>query len=37
MTANAEKLHAAVRVLEQLRAAWAQVAEEPAVRVVGAP
>lgn len=37
MTANAEKLHAAVRVLEQLRSAWAQVAEEPAVRVVGAP
>lgn len=37
MTASAEKLHAAVRVLDQLRSAWAQVAEEPAVRVVGAP
>jgi len=37
MTGNAEKLHAAARVLEQLRSAWAQVAEEPAVRVVGAP
>jgi flagellar secretion chaperone FliS len=37
MTGNIDKLHAAVRVLEQLRSAWAQVAEEPAVRVVGGP
>jgi flagellar protein FliS len=37
MNADATKLHGAVRVLEQLRSAWAQVAEEPAIRVVGAP
>lgn len=37
MKADAEKLKPAMRVLEQLRSAWAQVAEEPAVRVVGGP
>lgn len=37
LKADAEKLKPALRVLEQLRSAWAQVAEEPAVRVVGAP
>jgi flagellar protein FliS len=37
MKADAEKLKPALRVLEQLRSAWAQVAEEPAVRVVGGP
>ncbi len=37
MKADSTKLQPAVRVLEQLRSAWAQVAEEPAVRVVGAP
>lgn len=37
MKADAEKLKHALRVLEQLRSAWAQVADEPAVRVVGGP
>jgi flagellar protein FliS len=37
MKADAEKLKPALRVLDQLRSAWVQVAEEPAVRVVGAP
>jgi flagellar protein FliS len=37
MKADGEKLKHALRVLEQLRSAWAQVAEEPAVRVVGGP
>jgi flagellar protein FliS len=37
MKADAEKLKPALRVLEQLRSAWAQVADEPAVRVVGGP
>ena len=31
------KLASAIRVFEQLRSAWAQVADEPAIRVVGAP
>lgn len=30
-------LAAAIKVLEQLRSAWAQVADEPSVRVVGTP
>jgi len=38
MKANSEKLHAAVRVLEQLRSAWASIVDEPtAVRIVGTP
>lgn len=38
MTADSTKLQPAVRVLEQLRSAWAQVAEEPSgVRFVGGP
>jgi flagellar protein FliS len=37
MTGDVSKLQAASRILEQLRSAWAQLAEEPAVRVVGGP
>jgi flagellar protein FliS len=37
MTGEVKKLHAATRVLEQLRSAWAQLADEPAIRVVGHP
>jgi flagellar protein FliS len=35
--ADGAKLEPAMRVLDQLRSAWAQLAEEPAVRLVGAP
>lgn len=35
--ADRTKIEPAVRVLEQLRSAWAQVAEEPAIHVVGTP
>lgn len=38
LKASAEPLAAAVKVLEQLRSAWAQVADEPTgVRVIGTP
>jgi flagellar protein FliS len=38
MKANADKLHAAIRVLDKLRSAWATLVDEPtAVRVVGTP
>lgn len=34
---DAKKLESAIRVFESLRSAWSQIADEPAVRVVGAP
>lgn len=37
MSLNVEKLSHAIRVLEQLRSAWAELAEEPRLLVVGAP
>lgn len=38
MKADSDKLVPAVRVMEQLRSAWVQVADEPAgVRILGAP
>jgi len=38
MKANSEKLHAAIRIFEQLRSAWASIVDEPtSVRVVGSP
>lgn len=37
MKLDTKKLESAIRVLESLRSAWAQIAEEPAIRVVGAP
>lgn len=38
MKAKPEKLHAAIRVLDQLRAGWAQVVDAPtSVQIVGMP
>jgi len=37
ITVSSKKLESAVRVLEQLRSAWAQLADEPSVRVIGGP
>ena len=37
LKADSQRLSPAISVLEELRSAWASIAEEPAVRLVGAP